>query len=322
MPRRDDPKSSRPGKSGDAFQKITGIGPALERRLWSAGILSYDDLARRSPEEIAAALNDVTGMSSERVTSQNWTGQARDLAGSPAEAPVPRQHYAAFHLEFLLESDNRVRRTRVRDHQTDARDAWPGWDEERLLSFLRDRIPLPAAATAEGVPSPEPDREQSPEQAPAGTGPADTGPPPPYAPEAAPSLYVAIEELDPIREGQRGYRQNPGEPIPVRLVLRLSLVGTSSYDTFDFSAAIAARAFGSHDRLPLGTARGVIRINDPVSVRVDGTALPAGLYRLVATVDIYPAGHSPRQSPLHSHGASGGLIGIADDPPESVASVA
>ena len=180
MPRRDDPKSSRPGKSGDAFQKITGIGPALERRLWSAGILSYDDLARRSPEEIAAALNDVTGMSSERVTSQNWTGQARDLAGSPAEAPVPRQHYAAFHLEFLLESDNRVRRTRVRDHQTDARDAWPGWDEERLLSFLRDRIPLPAAATAEGVPSPEPDREQSPEQAPAGTGPADTGPPLPH----------------------------------------------------------------------------------------------------------------------------------------------
>ena len=137
-----DPQSSSAGRSGDDLRKIDGVGRRFEQRLWDAGISTYEDLAQRTPEEIAAVLAPMAGISPERIASQ-----ARELAGSPPEAPVPRQHYAAFHVEFLLESDNSVRRTKVHQHQTDARDAWSGWDEERLLSFLRDRIPLPGAPT-------------------------------------------------------------------------------------------------------------------------------------------------------------------------------
>ena len=116
-----DPKSSSTGRPGDDLRKIDGVGRRFEQRLWDAGIFTYRDLAQRTPEEIAAVLAPMAGISPERISSQ-----ARELAGSPPEAPVPRQHYAAFHVEFLLESDNSVRRTKVHQHQTDARDAWPG----------------------------------------------------------------------------------------------------------------------------------------------------------------------------------------------------
>ena len=155
MTQRGDPKSSSAGRPGDDFRKIDGIGRRFEQRLWDAGIFTYRDLAQRTQEEIAAVLAPMAGISPERIASQ-----ARELAGSPPEAPVPRQHYAAFHVEFLLESDNSVRRTKVHQHQTDARDAWPGWDEERLLSFLRDRIPLPAAPAPADTPAAEPAQGQ------------------------------------------------------------------------------------------------------------------------------------------------------------------
>lgn len=316
MPRRDDPKPIRTGKSGDDFQRIAGIGPALAQRLWSAGILTYEDLARRTPAEIAAILADVAGISSERIANQNWPGQARELAGPPPEASVPRQHYAAFHVEFLLESDNRVRRTKVRDHQTDARDAWPGWDEERLLSFLRDRIPLPAAAMPADAPGPEPARlealGQTPDQAPASVQATPTSQPSASAPKRLPFGSLSIEELAPVRDGQRGYIRSPDEPNSVRLTMRLNPVGRLVQDIFDFSATIAARTFEGHERSPLGSAHGAIRVSDPLSVEVAGPALPAGLYRLVVTVDIYPADHSAGEPPLYSQAASGDLMQVAD----------
>src|ERR1700751_3179973 len=164
MTERADPRSSDTGRAGDDLRKIDGVGRRFEQRLWDAGIFTYKDLAQRTPEEIAAVLAPMAGISPERIVSQ-----ARELAGSPPEAPGPRQHYAAFHVEFLLESDNSVRRTKVLHHQTDARDAWPGWDEERLLSFLRDRIPLPAAATPADAIGVEPAEAQTGEPAQAET---------------------------------------------------------------------------------------------------------------------------------------------------------
>ena len=312
MPQSDDRKPSRTGQPGDDFQKITGIGSALAQRLWNAGILTYDDLARRDPKEIAAA----AGISAERIASQNWTGQARELAGLPSEASESRQHYATFHVEFLLESDNRVRRTKVRHHQTDAREAWAGWDEERLLTFLRARIPLLAAETPADAPGPEPAHVQAPDQAPdeeQASAPArPTSRPSSPAPERPPSWSLSIEELAPIRGDRRSYARGPGEPNSARLTMRINPARPLSHDTFDYSATIAARTFGGHDRSLLGTTQGTMRVSDPLSVKVTGPALPAGQYRLVATVEIYPAGHSPGEPPLHSQGVSGDLMRVAD----------
>ncbi len=312
-----DPQSSSTGPSGDDFRKIGGIGRTLERRLWDAGILTYSDLGQRTPEEIAAILPSTAGISAERIASQDWTGQARELAEHPPEASVPRQHYAAFYFEFLLESDNSVRGTRAHHHQTDAREAWAGWDEEKLLAFLRDRIPLSAAATPGAAipadaPAPEPGNAE----------PASAGQLPAPAPGWLPSWSLTIEELAPIRDGQPSHTLPSGEPRSVRLTMRINPAGTPIDDSFDFSATIAARRFGGHDRLPLGITHGTVRAGDPVSVEVTGPALSADLYRLVATVGIYPADHSPDEPPLYQKRASGDLMRVADVPLGSAPAVA
>jgi hypothetical protein len=309
-----DPKSSSTGRPGDDLRKIDGVGRRFEQRLWDAGIFTYRDLAQRSPEEIAAVLAPMAGISPERIASQ-----ARELAGSPPEAPVPRQHYAAFHVEFLLESDNSVRRTKVHQHQTDARDAWPGWDEERLLSFLRERIPLPAAPAPADAPAAEPAQAQTGDQEPADVGPAAASQPSAPVPDRLPSLSLSIEELAPIRDGQRSSVLSPNEPSFVRLTMRLDPIDTPIYDTFDFSATIVARRFAGHDRFPLGATHGAVRLRDPVSAEVTGPALPADLYRLLATVEIYPANHSPEEQPLYRMRAAGDLMRVGDTPGSAAA---
>jgi len=343
MTQRGDPKSGRAGRPGDDFRKIDGIGRVFEQRLWDAGIFTYDDLARRTPEEIAGVLAPMAGISPERIASQ-----ARELAGPPPEESVPHQHYAAFHIEFLLESDNSVRRTKIHKHQTDARDAWPGWNEERLLSFLRDWIPLPAAAIPAGEPGLEPVQSQTDapsvapaqaqsqtdapdvapvqaqaqDQGPASVEPAPAGKLPAAVPDRLPSGSLSIEELAPIRDGKRSYTLSRNEPSSVRLTMRVNPIGTLIHDTFDFSATIVARTFAGHDRSPLGTIHGTVRVSDPVSAEVPVPTLPADLYRLLVTVEIYPADHSAEEPPLYQRRASGDLMRVADAPPGSAPAVA
>jgi Helix-hairpin-helix domain len=339
MPPRDHPTSSHAGQSGDDFRKIAGIGPVVAQRLKDAGILTYEDLARRAPAEIAA----VAGKSSESIASQNWVGQARELAGASLELSVPRQHYAAFQVEFLLESDNRVRRTKVRQHLTDVSDAWPGWDEERLIAFLRDRIPLAPATRTAGARDVELPSMPPPDAPPPDAPPPDAPPPdapPPDAPPASvppvpatrpspaipaeelPSSFLVIEELAPTRDGQRSYVSRADEPNLVRLTWRVNRIDRPLPDAFDFSATIAARKLGGHDRVRLGTSQGTVHVSEPLSVQVAGPPLPAGLYRLVVTVDIYPAGHATDEAPLYSHSASGNLMQVADAPGGSSSAVA
>jgi len=317
MTQRGDPKPSGAGLLGDDVRKLDGVGHRFERRLWDGGIFMYEDLARRTPEEFAAVLAPMAGISPARIASQ-----ARELGGIPSpEASDPRQHYAAFHLEFLLQSDNSVRRTKVQQHQTDARDAWPGWDEERLLSFLRDQIPLPVVATPADDPgvqpvaqTGEPAQTEMPDQEPVTVKPALSDQLSAPAPGWLPSWSLRIEELAPIRDGQPSYTLSPDEPISVRLTMRINPTRTPAHGTFDFSATVAARRFGGHGRSLLRTAHGAIRVSDPVTVEVTGPQLPTDLYRLVVNVDIYPALHSREEPPIYHERASGDLMRVIDVP--------
>jgi hypothetical protein len=199
-----------------------------------------------------------------------------------------------------------------------------------LLSFLRDRIPLPGAATPADAPSVEPTRARTDEptqaeiadQEPAGVEPASADQVSALAPDWLPSWSLSIEELAPIRDGQPSYTLSPNEPSFVGLTMRINPTGTPIHDNFDFSAIVAARRFGGHSRSPLGTIHGTIRVSDPVSVEMTGPALPADLYRLVATVDIYPADHSPDEAPLYQKRVSGDLMRVVDVPPASAPAMA
>jgi hypothetical protein len=313
---RDPPQSTPAGQAGDDFQKIQGIGATIDRRLHDAGILTYQDLAARTPEQIAASLAGVAGLSAARIASQDWAGKAGQLAG-PAAPPLPSerdQHYASFHVELLLDVDNSVRRTKVHHHQSDTDETWPGWDEDRLLALLRDHIPLMAprqpAEAADLPPCAAPATTKPETAVPSGSQPEGTASPP----MSLSSSSLPIEELSLIRrEGQRSHSWPPGEPTSIRFTLRVNRTSTLQAAAFDFTADVTASSkLGDNQRWTLGTVQGVMRVDELLSVELTGQPLPRGLYRLEVTVLIYPIDHTPESQPVHSRRMSGELIQVAD----------
>jgi hypothetical protein len=324
-------QSTSADHTGDDFQKIAGIGQAIERRLHDAGILTYQDLAVRTPERIAASLTDVAGLSSARIASQDWAGQAGRLVG-PSASPLPSepdQTYASFHIELLLDVDGSVRRTKVHYYQSEKDsekdEAWPGWDEGRLIALLSGHIPALAPRQPAEAPQQPAEAPQQPAEAP---GPPSSATPATDQQEAAapsgsemetaelpvslPSSFLRIENLGLTREGQRSHRYAPDESTTIGFTLRVTHASTQAA-TFDFTADVTASSeLGDNQRQLLGTAQGAVRAGEPLPVELAGPPLPRGLYRLEATVAIYPADHTRDSKPLHSRSTIGAFVQVAD----------
>ena len=343
MPPRDPRKSTPAGQAGDDFQQIQGIGAAIDRRLHDAGILSYQDLAALAPEQIAARLAGLAGLSPARIASQDWVGQASRLAGpaAPTLPSEPDQSYASFHVEFLLGVDGSVRRTKVHHHQSGTDEAWAGWDEDRLLALLRDHVPnmssqLPAEAA--NVPSSAAPAAAEPQTAvppgaqldrvtvsgdqPDGAVPSEDQPAEAIPlggqvettdlPVGLPSSSLRVDYLGLTREGQRSRNWVPDEPTSIGFTLRVSRTITREAPAVDFTADITASSvLGDDQRWPLGTVQGAVRVDEPLSVELTGEPLPRGLYRPEATVVIYPTDHAPDSPPLQGRRASGAPIQVA-----------
>ncbi len=70
------------GKSeaaNDDLKKITGIGPAFEKKLNEAGILTYQDILELTDERIEELAGQIKGVSAEKIKNDNWKGQAEKL---------------------------------------------------------------------------------------------------------------------------------------------------------------------------------------------------------------------------------------------------
>jgi len=286
-----------------------GIGAKSEQRLHDARIATYQDLAAHGPEQLA----EVAGVSAGRIASNDWIGQARRLA-EPADTPSsePSQHYASFHIELLLDVDDSVRRTKVRHHQSGTDFIWAGWDEDRLLALLREHILLAAS----GRPTEATDLQSSAPLAASWSGTVPSGiPPETVSPPVGPiPSDLHIEEFTPIHEGERTFNWGCGEPISVRLTLRVNRAKTLSEDALDLTAEITARSMlGDSRRWPLGTVQRAILLGEPLSIEPTGPPLPRGLYRVEAAVLIYPADNTSDSPPLYSRHVSGELIQVADD---------
>jgi hypothetical protein len=313
-------QSTSADQTGDDFRKIAGIGQAIERRLHDAGILTYQDLAARSPEQIATSLGDVAGLSSARIASQDWAGQAGRLAG-PAAPPLPSepdQHYASFHIELLLDVDGSVRRTKVHHHQSGKDEAWPGWDEGRLIALLSDHIPILAPQQPAGAPGPPssatPATDQQETAAPSGRE-TETA----ELPVTLPSSVLRIENLGLTRAGRRIHRHAPGEPTAIGFTLHVTQASTGQAATFDYTADVTASSeLGDSQRQLLGTAHGTVRAGEPLLVELAGPPLPRGLYRLGVSVAIYPADHAGDAKPLHSRRTTGAFVQVGDGPAQPV----
>ena len=68
------------GGVADDLKKINGVGPAMEKLLNSLGYYHFDQVAAWTPAETAWVDDNLEGFKG-RATRDNWSSQAKDLAG-------------------------------------------------------------------------------------------------------------------------------------------------------------------------------------------------------------------------------------------------
>lgn len=282
---------SAPTSAGaDDLTRIQGIGPAIARRLITVGVTTFDEIAARSPADLAALIG-LTGLSAEQIARKDWVGQAHVLAAErlpavPANelfdhelsapehesATMNRQHYATFMVELLLDEENEVRRTRVAHVQGGAEDSWAGWRATQLLAFFTQsaQIQPPQAEPA------SPTQQEAPDLA------DDRG---------IAQVQIRGLELAPVgASGAQSFLLDD-QPFEAQLALAFSDLSTSAGEPLVYSTTVYAKNLRDRSRHTISHVRDTLPRAEPTIVRLAGTRLPRGIYRLEAVVSVkQPAG--------------------------------
>lgn len=69
---------AKAASAGDDLKQLSGVGPALEKKLHEAGITSFAQIAAWSAEDIAAMDEKLSFKG--RIEREGWVGQAKELA--------------------------------------------------------------------------------------------------------------------------------------------------------------------------------------------------------------------------------------------------
>lgn len=294
--------------AGADFRVLRGVGPAVERRLREAGMVSYEQLAARSPAELAEILAGLVGMTPERIRQYDWAGQCARLVALPDEAAAPRMRYATFTIELLLDEAQHARRTRVTHVQSGSEQSWAGWDAARLAVLIADVAGLYTDAPAPAVPEPAAPEPVLPLALPAVEAaeqplPARLAglPSPP-----APSLRLGRLEFLPRSAGDTGRLLRYGMPFDVELTLELGAEGAA----LGYHALVYARNLSQSASTIVARAQGQLAAASSASLLLEGTPLPPGVYRTEAMVVVSAPGNASGQVVRRSAMLEGGLVQV------------
>jgi Helix-hairpin-helix domain len=225
----------------DDLKLIDGIGPAIERHLYNAGILTFAQIADLSPEELAALLHAYAGLSAQQIAKRDWIGQARQRASTAtlgesrpaASKPASTPGQVTFKVQLRVDGNNNVRGTHVTYVQDGSEEKWAGWNESKLVDFFvrHAALHLPAAEPVE----------------------ADAvaaEPPNSAAPIAKIGGMLRLNELVSIdsNAGDRSWLPQHGQPFVMRLALDLGKVIAPCNTALGYRTTIYAR------RLSTGSA--------------------------------------------------------------------
>lgn len=308
----DNDESRMPGQSGaevepgaeveseqhtDDFKRIRGIGRAVELRLHRAGVGSYAELAALPEAEIAEKAH----IALQKVTEQDWRGQAAELAEQasavePERSDTPsedRQHYEVFTVEFLLEDDNEVRRTRVVHVLSSQEASWPGWATNELLNFMTQHA-APLIRPETGVPAGTPVVHE-PERPPAATL------------ARAPRPRVRKLQALPLGATQPQWLLPANQPFTIRVTLDLPELEAAGEQPAEYLVSVAAKPVDGSPRHVIGEARGRLT-GRAADLRVQGTGLRPGLYRLEGAVQ---PGAASRDLPRFMPPMEDGVIDVS-----------
>lgn len=73
------PVTSSAPQEVDDLKDVVGIGPVLERQLNAAGVRTFRDLARLTPQGVLALAEKLEHVFGDRITRERWVEQAADL---------------------------------------------------------------------------------------------------------------------------------------------------------------------------------------------------------------------------------------------------
>jgi hypothetical protein len=269
---------------------VDGIGPAVEKRLHSAGILTFAQLASLKPEKLAKLLNGMVGYSPKRIKDEDWSGQARILAEKAGQTLVDEAqgptnnslHYASYTVELLLDRENQVRRTRAMHVQSSQEATWAGWDAGRLHDFLVDSGQLQTTSSQESLTV-----DEAPVSKPAPSPTADLEPSRP-----ALALKGATKIIDTRLVNQSGQSLGaiiPGDqPFEVQLLLDLSQVEVPKGERMGYDATIYLKKLGKSDQVVTGGKEGTLTAVKSAMIDVSSQPVAPGDYRLEALVALRP----------------------------------
>ncbi len=288
----------------DDFKLIHGIGPGIESRLHAAGIRTYAQLATMTPEQVVSSLGKVIGLTSERVSDQNWIGQAHDLAPvAPADNSndvAVRQHYATYTVELLLSEDKGVRRTRMMHIQSKTEETWAGWDEKRFLDFVIQRAELnlsesqASRLSAEELTRPERNNIE----------------PLIVTPKLSGNPRLGELRTISLQTGYKGRILPRHQPFEVDLTLDMTKLVIPDNMTVGYAAQFFVKAFGNGARQKIGEALGAFTTVDTVEMSIKNTGLKEGTYRISVDLALSLQPAEPAAQPELMMPLDGGLLQV------------
>ena len=270
----------------DEFRLIAGISQAIETRLHSAGILTYEQLAVAQPELLAEILRPLSGATARRIVQQGWNQSALKLAKrlrpkGPALEPFrPELTNEGFVVDLFLDEHRQVQSTQILHVKSDIGESWAGWDTVKLLDFFHQNSQL--AQPNQVIPS------------------------------------VALPPNDELSPGLQKIRILSGingvvrrdEPLTANLTLALSHDFSGSSQPLSYRAEVRARSTEG-ENIVLALADGEL---DPAAgslqVAMAGGRLAPGLYRVRGTLNVTRAG-TPGHEPVSSvFSRPGGILQV------------
>ena len=337
---RDNSPELHPPPAKDNFKLIYGIGPVTENRLYNAGIHTFAQLAKLSPQAIAGC---VPSLSATQVQEQEWILQARKLASGrrgskprrkQENMPTTRQHYENFTFEFLLNEKNKIHRLRITHVQSGDVDTWTNWSPEDITGFLarhtgaRLALPmplstarvknrntlLPSLSSTKSVADVEesaslPPAEQEPALTMAGENTSNTALVKSTQEEASGQIRL-LEWKTLIPGSNQNLRDLPQSQIfEVCLTLEISESDIPAISHLDITGRLFAKKIGGGSRKVIGEVQSRIPYSPILNLTIDSHSLSPGLYRLEAAIETKPAG-TTKSSYEFTALIEGGLIQV------------
>ncbi|GAC1382639.1 MAG: hypothetical protein NVSMB33_10160 [Ktedonobacteraceae bacterium] len=298
--------TAEPPRSDD-LKLINGIGPGVEKRLHGVGVFTYARLATLSPADIAAAVADLTGLSSQRITKQDWIGQARKLAldllstqqedlemsangeqnvaliatlvEEDATPPEERYHAATFTIECLLDENNSVHHTHIVHVQSGREHTCTGWQSTQFEDFLSQSVRLNISSDK----SP-PSIVGEPEHAPVGVEDSKALSAVAAKPKLVGTLHLRAMETIGVESDGSGRILHHEQPFDVCLTLDLTELTVPGSTPLKYKASIYSKNLSNRSGQFVREAEGTLLPTDITTIDVKGNALPQGTYQLAATV--------------------------------------